>query len=142
MLVRCLYASRAANPVAADALDVILKQSRTNNPRSGITGMLCFANGIFVQVLEGGREEVCTLLSSIYRDPRHSAVQILLFEEITERRFRDWAMGQVNIDKINPGLLLKYGERAELNPYGISGHATMALLLELVATGAIVHRGN
>ena len=142
MLVRCLYVSRAAKPVAADVLDLILKQSRRNNPRSGITGMLCFANGIFVQVLEGGRAEVCTLYNAIVRDERHHDVQMLVFEEITERRFGDWTMGQVNIDKINPGLLLKYGERAELNPYGNSGHATMSLLLELVATGAIVNRGS
>lgn len=141
MLVRCLYASRAAKPIEGDGLDAILRQSRRNNPQSGITGMLCFAEEIFVQVLEGGREEVCKLLSAIFSDTRHRDVQILLFEEIGERRFRDWAMGQVNIEKINPGLLLKYGERAEFNPYGLSGHATMSLMLDLVASGAIVHRG-
>ena len=142
MLVRCLYASRAATPVAGNVLDDILRQSRIKNAKSGITGMLCFANQVFVQVLEGGRREVSDLMGAIFRDGRHQDVQILLFEEIPERRFRDWSMGQVNVEKVNPALLLKYGERAELDPYRVSGHATLALMLELVATGAIVHRGT
>jgi hypothetical protein len=51
-------------------------------------------------------------------------------------------MGQVNIEKINPSLLLKFSEKAELNPFSCSGRATMALLDELVATASIVSHGN
>ena len=140
MLVRCLYASRASKPLADDLLDGILSQSRRNNPRYGITGMLCFANDTFVQVIEGGREDVSTLLATIMRDSRNSGVQILSYEEITERRFGCWTMGQVNIANINPALLLKYSERAELNPFACTGAATMALLQEVAASGNIVNR--
>ena len=41
------------------------------------------------------------------------------------------------VANINPAQLLKYCEKAELDPFTISGRATMALLEELVATGAI-----
>jgi hypothetical protein len=51
-------------------------------------------------------------------------------------------MGQVQIAKINPALLLKYFKRAELNPFDCSGKATMALLGELVATASILSRGD
>jgi Sensors of blue-light using FAD len=142
MLVRCLYASRAAVPLVAPVVDSILEQSRKNNPRQGITGMLCFFDDIFVQVLEGGRDEVCELFNAIVRDDRHLNVRILTYEEITERRFGNWTMGQVNIAKINPALLLKYSEKALLNPFSCSGHATMALLDELVATASIVSHGS
>jgi hypothetical protein len=137
MLVRCLYASRAAKPLSPHALDVILKQCLKNNPSSGITGLLCFADDIFVQVIEGARDQVCELFNTIVRDDRHLDVRLLAFEEISERRFGNWTMGQVNIDNVNPGLLLKYSEKAELNPFTCSAGATMALLDELVATGAI-----
>jgi hypothetical protein len=140
MLVRCLYASRAPRPITKDLLDAILQQSRANNPVLGITGMLCFTNELFIQVIEGGRDQVCELFNAIVRDDRHLDVRILIFEEISERRFGNWTMGQVNIENINPALLLKYSEKAELNPFGCSGQATMALLEELVATGAIVSR--
>jgi hypothetical protein len=140
MLVRCLYASHASKPVVAGVLDGILEQSRKNNPRLGVTGMLCFTNDIFIQVIEGGRDQVCELFNAIIRDSRHLNVRILIYEEIAERRFGNWTMGQVNIENINPGLLLKYSEKAELNPFNCSGRATMALLDDLVSTGCIVSR--
>lgn len=142
MLVRCLYASRPAKPLPADMLDEILDQSRRNNPRRGITGLLCFTNDVFVQVIEGNRDEVCELFNAIVRDDRHSNVRLLVYEEIAERRFGSWTMGQVNVEHLNPALLLKYAEKAELNPFASSGKATMALLTELVATGSIVSRSG
>jgi hypothetical protein len=142
MLVRCLYVSRSASPIGPDVLDPILDQSRANNPKQGITGLLCYRDDIFVQVLEGGRDAVCELFNAIVRDKRHKDVRLLMFEEIDERRFNNWGMGRVKVETINPGLLLKYSEKAELNPYACSGKATMALLLELAASGAIANRGS
>jgi hypothetical protein len=142
MLVRCLYASRPAHPLAAEVLDSIFEQSRRNNPRRGITGLLCFTNDIFVQAIEGSRDEVCGLFNAIVRDDRHRDVRILIYEEIAERRFGNWTMGQVNVEKINPAILLRYAEKAELDPFNCSGRATMALLDEFVATASIVTRGS
>jgi hypothetical protein len=142
MLVRLLYASRAAAPLTPAVLDSILEQSRANNPAAGITGVLCFSDDLFIQVLEGGRDEVCSLYNTIVRDNRHARVCILSYEEIRERRFGGWTMGQVNIAKVNPTLLLKYSERAELNPCSCSGQASMALLDELIATASVVSRGG
>ncbi|HWT08685.1 MAG TPA: BLUF domain-containing protein [Roseomonas sp.] len=140
MLVRCLYASRVATPLPASVLDEILVQSHRNNPRRGITGLLCFTDDVFVQVLEGGRDEVCELYNAIVRDERHSQVRLLTFEEISERRFGNWTMGQVDVKAVNPSLLLKYSKTAGLDPFTITGQATMALLTELVATGSITRR--
>ena len=75
MLVRCLYASRAVKAHGPAVIDNIFEQSRTHNPRKGITGLLCFTGDIFVQVLEGGRDEVCELFNAIVRDDRHEDVR-------------------------------------------------------------------
>ena len=141
MLVRLLYASRATAPLIASVQDSILEQSRARNPKLGITGILCYSDDLFIQVLEGGRDEVCELYNTIVRDDRHQHVRILSFEEIRERRFGGWTMGQVNLAKVNPSLLLKYGERPALSPFDCSGQATMALLEELIATSLVVNRG-
>ena len=141
MLVRCLYASRAVEPQASHALDRILEKSRKNNQPRGITGLLCYNNGTFVQVLEGGREPVSALLGTIYTDNRHTGLQLLLFEEIGERHFGNWTMGKVNIDAVNGAALLKYSEKAELDPFASSGRSTLALLLELASAGSIANRG-
>lgn len=140
MLVRLLYASRAAAPLTTVVVTDILEQSRRNNPLAGITGVLCASGVQFVQVLEGGRDRVCDLFNAIARDPRHTTVRLLAFDEIAERRFGGWSMGQVDLVRVNPGLLLKYGETAELNPFAISGRATLALLEELIAAGSVIAR--
>ena len=142
MLVRLLYASRPATPLSTMVLDSILEQSRANNPPLGITGILCFNDDLFIQALEGGRDEVCETYNKIVRDDRHRDVRILTYDEIAERRFGGWTMGQVNIAKINPSLLLKYSEKAALNPFNCSGRASMALLDELIATASVVSRGS
>ncbi len=140
MLVRLLYASRAASPLTAPVVDAILAQSRDHNPKLGITGMLCYSDDLFLQVLEGGRDEVCELFNTIVRDDRHTNVRILSFEEIPERRFGAWTMGHVNIERVNPSLLLKYAERPVLDPFACSGSASMALLNELIATASVIGR--
>ncbi len=142
MLVRLLYASRAAAPLTQSVIDSILEQSRRNNPSLGVTGVLCFSDDVFIQILEGGRDEVCELYNAIARDPRHAKVRLLVYEEISERRFGGWTMGQVNIKKISPALMLKYGEKPELNPFGCSGHGSLALLDELISTGLIASHAS
>ena len=140
MIVRCLYASRAAAPLKPAVIEGILEQSRTQNPPRGITGILCYSGDVFIQVLEGGRDEVCELFNAIVRDQRHTHVRLLAYEEIRERKFSNWTMGHVDLSRINPGLLLKYHEKAVLNPFACSSDATMALLDELVASASIISR--
>ncbi len=140
MLVRLLYASRTSAKLTPKMIEAILASSRRHNPESGITGILCHGGDVFLQVLEGGRDAVNALYNQITRDPRHEHVVILHYEEVTERRFAGWTMGQVNLAKINPSLLLKYSERAVLDPFAVSGKVSMALLEELIATASILGR--
>ena len=139
MLVRLLYASRATDASLA-AIEAILLQSRQHNPECGITGILCYGGGIFLQAIEGGRMAVSELYGHIQKDVRHKDVMLLHYEEITERRFGGWTMGQVNMSKINASILLKYAEKPELNPYSVSGQVSLALLEELMATACIIGR--
>lgn len=139
MLVRLMYVSRARDAADPEAVQAIVRQSKANNPPQGITGVLCCSGqGLFVQVLEGGRAPVNALYSRIVADPRHYDVQLLSYEEIPERRFTGWSMGQVNLARMNPSLLLKYSETATLDPYAMSGKAVLALFEELACTAAVV----
>lgn len=139
MLVRLLYCSRAVDTGEA-AIESILAQAREHNPVSGITGILCYGGGIFLQAIEGGRMQVSELFGTIQRDPRHRDVALLHYEEITERRFGGWTMGQVNLTKLNHSIVLKYSEKPELDPYSASGVVSLRLLEDLMATAAICGR--
>ncbi|MDP3171411.1 MAG: BLUF domain-containing protein [Polaromonas sp.] len=140
MLVRLLYASRSADPGSSEVTESILAQSRSHNPAMGITGILCYGGGIFLQALEGGRNQVSDLYGHIQKDPRHTDVVLLHYEEISERRFGGWTMGQVNVANVNTSILLKYSEKPELDPYSVSGKVSLALLEDLMATAAICGR--
>lgn len=140
MLVRLLYVSRAVDKNDKAAIDAILASARHHNPEHGITGVLCYGGGIFLQAIEGGRTAVNELYAQIIRDPRHQGAQLLHYEEISERRFGGWTMGQVNLAKLNTSIVLKYSERPEFDPYTVSGRVSLALLEELMATASIVGR--
>ena len=77
------------------------------------------------------------IYNRIASDPRHTDVELLSYEEIDERRFAGWAMGQVEASQLNPALLLKYSETATLDPYAVSGRMSMALFDELVVTASV-----
>ena len=104
----------------------------------GVTGLLCHADDWFVQVLEGGRSAVNGLYNTLVRDPRHREVTLLAYSEISERRFAGWSMGQVNLARLNPALVLKYAPTTRLDPFELNGSTLERLFEELIATGAIV----
>jgi len=141
MLVRLMYASRAADSVGHEDLTSIVKKAQTHNHDIGVTGVLCFSGGVFLQALEGGRSAVNALYNRIAQDKRHRDVVLLNYDEIAERRFAGWSMGSVSLARMNPAVLLKYSETAVLDPYAVSGKASLALFDDLVATAAIGCQG-
>lgn len=142
MLVRLLYASRSDREIDDALVASILERSQKYNLDHGITGILCtYSQGnVFLQVLEGGRAAVNTLYATIVRDPRHHDVTLLDYAEITERRFAGWRMGGVSLNRVNVGTILRFSESPVLDPFSMSGGASLALLEELTSTAAIVGR--
>ncbi|WP_065571788.1 BLUF domain-containing protein [Microbacterium oleivorans] len=87
------YASRATEPFDHARLVELLAESRANNERDGITGMLVYSDPDFIQILEGPDAAVRALLERIGRDPRHTDVRVLLEEQVSERKYSTWSMG-------------------------------------------------
>ena len=83
-----LYTSSTSRDTSAETLDSILATSRTNNTRDGITGVLLYIDGGFMQNL------VEQTLNRIRKDPRHWNTGILL-DRTAERVFGAWSMGFV-----------------------------------------------
>ena len=139
MLVRLIYASRSTAPITETVVDDLLAKSRENNPALGITGVLCLCNNnAFMQVLEGGRDEVNRLYSRVVQDSRHTDVTLLEYAEITERSFTNWRMGRVDLDRINPGMVLKYSETPRLDPFRIPGRVALAVLQDIMDAALVL----
>jgi hypothetical protein len=87
-----VYVSRAAAWVTRQDLLDLMATSRTANARDGITGLLLYSDGGFLQMLEGTRGAVESLYASITLDERHDDVTLVRTREQREREFPDWSM--------------------------------------------------
>lgn len=92
-LYSLVYSSSATGPVSVAELRELLDVSRRANGRAGITGLLLYRNGRFVQFLEGPEDDVRALYRRISADPRHSGVRLLVDGHPQSRTFQDWSMG-------------------------------------------------
>ena len=94
-----------------------------------------------MQVLEGGRDEVNALYNTHRARPAPRAHRAAALRGgAASATSRGWTMGHVNLCKINPSTLLKYSAKPALDPFAVSGRASLALLEELIATAQIVGR--
>ncbi|MDD3937038.1 BLUF domain-containing protein [Rhodoferax sp.] len=138
-LVQLIYVSDLVGENEAD-IPAIMKSSVRNNSKNGITGMLLYSRGNFLQVLEGEPEAVQATYDRICLDPRHRNTFVLTQEEVTERHFPHWSMGYRQLGPEHAASLPKYA------PYFQFGFDTSAIkakpgvaleMLELFSQGMI-----
>ena len=98
-MIFLVYVSSAKRPFTRADLLALLAQSRARNAAAGLTGMLLYNGGNFMQVLEGPEEAVNALYAKIGRDPRHSGLMTLLRGPLAARQFADWSMAFCNLDE-------------------------------------------
>lgn len=100
-LVSLVYVSSAVREFEPTELIEILRKSRDNNEQRGVTGMLLYKDGNFMQVLEGPDQSLSELLSSIEKDPRHRGMIVLIRQAIQERQFAKWSMAFKDLNHLS-----------------------------------------
>ncbi len=105
-LIELIYTSASTTNFYDPDLKMLLHGARTNNAMRGLTGVLLYDRGSFLQALEGPRAEVARLFERIRLDPRHNRIAKLHETEITTRGFGDWTMGFARLDAMSatPGV--------------------------------------
>ncbi len=99
-MITLVYVSAARRLFSPEKLSELLAISRRNNEAKGLTGMLLYADGNFMQALEGEAEIVDAVTAKIERDPRHHAMNRLIRMPITERQFGHWSMALRQLDDL------------------------------------------
>jgi hypothetical protein len=101
-LVQLIYVSSAHQELEQSELLKVLDASIRHNNQNKLSGMLLYAKGSFIQVLEGSEAALTGTMRRIAADPRHHSIYTLLHEPINEREFAQWAMGfhQLNQDDV------------------------------------------
>ncbi|EDM37785.1 BLUF domain protein [Pedobacter sp. BAL39] len=102
-----LYSSKTGVVLPESELVQLLEQSRINNIRQHITGMLLYLEsltsdpcaGRFIQVLEGREADVKRLYNLIEQDLRHFGITILSEGLQKKRYFGEWTMGFARFDR-------------------------------------------
>ncbi len=137
LLYQLVYCSRAAADVDAAAVDQIIRHARRSNPEHGITGLLVFGGGVFVQWLEGPRDTISDLMAKLQADTRHDSIVVMsTSEELRERLFPDWDMELVTGADIRDVL-----QDALDSTRDASSAATLRDLLARLASGTLSDLG-
>lgn len=96
-MIQVTYVSRASEPFSGEQLLDLLLQCRANNAEQGITGMLLYGNGTFLQTIEGDEAVINPLLEQILHDGRHDDIRLLSRRSVEHRQYADWNMGFAQI---------------------------------------------
>jgi hypothetical protein len=102
----------------------ILAVSSRNNERDHITGLLAYADGTFIQVIEGPPQSVKSLMSRLAGDARHRHIRILGTDLSSDRAFTSWIMETPKVRPEHAALLKQLVEGCE----AAYGHALRMML--------------
>lgn len=92
-MFRIVYISAASRYFAQPEIQAMLERARFKNSKIGITGMLLYKDGNFLQALEGEEEVVTKLAETIQNDPRHTGFVVLMRGTVERRLFPESPMG-------------------------------------------------
>jgi len=123
-------------------LEDIVSVSRENNPRMCVSGVLCYAPGLFLQCLEGPRKAVNEIYRTIMGDPRNKDGILLKYAEIDERVFEEWSMAYVRADQLTESIMLKYGSCRVFDPFSMTGRQALGFVRSLLSEKQKLIDGN
>jgi hypothetical protein len=92
-MIQLSYVSSTDTEMSPSELLELLQQCHRNNPPLGVTGMLLYGNGTFLQTIEGDEAVVDRLVEKIAEDPRHTRLQFFSRKQIEHRQYSEWSMG-------------------------------------------------
>lgn len=96
-IFQVIYASTGHDLFTEKKLNNLLEESRSANLKIGITGLLAYKDGNFMQSLEGQEQKVIELMQKISRDTRHFGIILMCKGFVERREFSNWSMAYLNL---------------------------------------------
>lgn len=91
-MISITYVSSAVRQFSESTLLDLVDQCQANNKRLGVTGVLVYSDGNFMQVIEGADLVIHALYDRIKRDDRHRDVTTVIVQTLESREFQGWSM--------------------------------------------------
>jgi len=95
-MYQLIYISSATKNLDREEFLQLVAHSQSKNNAQGITGVLMFKDGNFMQVLEGDQELIAQLYATIKVDSRHTLVSIIHEGPISFREYPGWSSSFFN----------------------------------------------
>ncbi|MBT8053426.1 MAG: BLUF domain-containing protein [Xanthomonadales bacterium] len=138
-MYRLIYKSKCKGTVDWRLVDQIIGSSEAHNQNDRVTGVLLATKSHFLQVIEGGFEEINDLFLRIARDPRHEEVQLVGFTCVESRLFGGWAMHGIGIfdfnEDLSAALISKWGEESGGVRFPVQEWQALALINDIRSSG-------
>lgn len=122
-----IYVSAARHLMSEDDATALLLQARARNAERGVTGMLLYKDGSFMQLLEGDEAAVQDTFDRIRNDPRHGGIQVLRDGPLEQRNFDGWSMGFRSVRPADLALVPGFADLALFTDPQVMAHAHIAL---------------
>jgi len=87
-----VYVSSAVRLLDVEEISYLLKRARERNKEYGITGVLLYIGGNFMQYIEGPKDNLDIIYKIICEDKQHAGIIMVSRETIEDRQFGDWSM--------------------------------------------------
>lgn len=133
-----VYVSHATQELSNSDLNDLLQVSRRNNARDGITGVLLFNQGRFIQCIEGPVGPILHTYSNIRRDDRHHNILELVNDTVMQRDFSSWTMGWGHLLNADFNNLLRenwpMNMKVSLPAHGSTGKQLLQIVWEQISS--------
>lgn len=125
-LIQLVYVSKTSHSFQAKDLEALAHRSQENNAKVGITGLLLYSPGFFLQLIEGEETAIEKLYRIIQQDKRHTKAKCLVKRVVSKRSFPEWDMGLVNFTQTQTDMDWAKKKRLEdmFNAYTENEHYT------------------
>lgn len=87
-----VYVSKASSSYSLTDIDRLLLSARKRNEQHGLSGVLLYDNGDFMQYIEGPAIGLSEVYKTIAQSPMHHGIVELMREPLTVLRFPQWSM--------------------------------------------------
>ncbi|MEQ8773115.1 MAG: BLUF domain-containing protein [Erythrobacter sp.] len=136
-MIGCLtYESRATSTPNEEELNALVEAARARNHALGVTGLLLYDRGRFLQTIEGPVDSLERIWTSIQHDGRHAGIEVLTQHLVGSRLFSQWDLLHYRRTEAVPETL-----RERLTGrHPLSHHVPQAVALALDADEAGLNR--
>ena len=96
------YVSSSKKGMGLKEIEEMAKKAAKSNSDNGITGIMLFKGGVFLQLLEGEASKINTLFESkIKKDDRHTNITEIFNIQAKERMFEKWSMAFHEVSELD-----------------------------------------